>query len=164
MSQRQKPIEIINPPNMLKVKVGGRLPAADPDAIARAEKALETLSVQFNDWLGEEVAKLEAALGRTKSEGLEGEAGDAFFTVAHDLRGLGATYEFPLVTRIAASLARLVETPEKRAEVPISLAEAHVHSIRAALNQNIRSDEDPIGRQLAEELETRVVALVGEPS
>lgn len=164
MSQRQKPIEIINPPNMLKVKVGGRLPAADPDAIARAEKALETLSVEFGDWLGEEVDKLETALARVKTEGLEGEAGDGFFTVAHDLRGLGATYEFPLVTRIAASLARLVETPEKRSGVPVSLAEAHVSSIRAALNQNIRSDEDPVGRQLAEELETRVVALVGEPS
>jgi hypothetical protein len=29
MSKREKPIEIINPPNMLKVKVGGKLPPAD---------------------------------------------------------------------------------------------------------------------------------------
>ncbi|TGY89632.1 Hpt domain-containing protein [Marinicauda algicola] len=164
MSQREKPIEIINPPNMLRVKVGGRIPAADPDAIARAEKALDQLSVEFGAWLGQEVEKLEAALGRTKAEGLEGEAGDALFTVAHDLRGLGSTYQFPLVTRIAASLARLIETPEKRAAIPLSLAEAHVHSIRAALNQNIRTDDDAVGRQLAEELETRVVALVGEPT
>lgn len=164
MAEREKPIEIINPPNMLRVKVGGRLPAADPEAIARAEKALEQLSGQFGDWLGQEVDKLEAALARTKTETLEGEAGDGLFTVAHDLRGLGTTYEFPLVTRIAASLARLIETPEKRSGVPLSLAEAHVHTIRAALNQNIRSSDDPVGAQLAEELETRVVALVGEPT
>ena len=164
MSQREKPIEIINPPNMLRVKVGGRIPAADPEAIARAEKALDQLSSEFGAWLGQEVDKLEAALGRTRTEGLEGEAGDALFTVAHDLRGLGSTYHFPLVTRIAASLARLIETPEKRAGIPMSLAEAHVHSIRAALNQNIRTDDDAVGRQLAEELETRVLALVGEPT
>ena len=163
MTQREKPIEIINPPNMLRVKVGGRLPAADPEAIQRAEKALEQLSTEFGDWLGEEVEKLEAALARAKTEGLEGEAGDALFTVAHDLRGLGTTYEFPLVTRIAASLARLIETEEKRSGVPMALAEAHVHTIRAALNQNIRDDSDKVGQQLAEELETRVIQLVGEP-
>ncbi|WP_375284452.1 Hpt domain-containing protein [Marinicauda pacifica] len=164
MSSREKPIEIITPPNMLRVKVGGRLPAADPEAIARAEKALDQLSGEFGNWLGQEVDKLEAALKDVKTHGLAGDHGDALFTVAHDLRGLGSTYEFPLVTRIAASLARLIETPEKRSTVPTPLAEAHVHAIRAALIQNIRTDQDPVGRQLAEELETRVVALVGEPT
>ncbi|MCC5980794.1 MAG: Hpt domain-containing protein, partial [Oceanicaulis sp.] len=86
------------------------------------------------------------------------------FTVAHDLRGLGTTYDYPLVTRMAASLSRLVETSEKRANVPLGLVEAHVGAIRAALRQNIRTDDNAVGRSLAEELETRVIALVGVPS
>jgi hypothetical protein len=55
---RQKPIEIITPPNVLKAKVGGALPAVDQRAIARAEAALEKLSDQFNDWIGEELNRL----------------------------------------------------------------------------------------------------------
>ncbi|MGY6533024.1 Hpt domain-containing protein [Glycocaulis sp.] len=164
MTQREKPIEIINPPNMLKVKVGGRIAPADPAAIARAEAALEEIKHEFRNWLGEEVNKLEAALTRVHSEGLEGDAGDELFTVAHDLRGLGTTYDYPLVTRMAASLSRLVETSEKRASVPLELVEAHVGAIRAALRQNIRTDDNAVGRTLAEELETRVIALVGAPS
>jgi hypothetical protein len=41
------------------------------------------------------------------------------------------------------------------------LVRAHASSIRAALIQNIRTEDDPVGRQLAEELETQVIALVG---
>ncbi|XBQ16065.1 MAG: Hpt domain-containing protein [Oceanicaulis sp.] len=162
MAPREKPIEIINPPNMLKVKVGGKLPSADQAMIQRAETALNNLKTEFADWLGEEVAKLEAWMKSAKTDGLQSEAGEALFTTAHDLRGLGTTYEFPIITRIAASLSKLIETEEDRGRVPMSLVEAHVGAIRAAIIQNIRDEKDPIGAQLAEELETRVVALVGE--
>ncbi|MFC4724204.1 Hpt domain-containing protein [Glycocaulis abyssi] len=164
MTQRERPIEIINPPNMLKVKVGGRIAPADPAAIARAEAALAEMKEEFSGWLAEEVDKLEAALAKVEAEGLTSDAGDELFTVAHDLRGLGTTYDFPLVTRMAASLSRLVETGEKRELVPVQLVEAHVGAIRAALRQNIRTDDHAVGRTLAEELETRVIDLVGAPA
>lgn len=162
MAPREKPIEIINPPNMLKAKIGGKLPNADQAMINRAEQALNALKSEFGDWLSEEVAKLEECLKACKAQGLKGEMGEMLFTSAHDLRGLGSTYEFPIITRIAASLSKLIETPEQREDMPMSLVEAHVGAIRAAVNQNIRNADDPIGAALAEELETRVVALVGE--
>ena len=83
------------------------------------------------------------------------------FTSAHDLRGLGSTYEFPIISRISGSLAKLIETKERRSIAPLALVRAHASSIRAALIQNIRTEDDPVGRQLAEELETQVIALVG---
>ncbi len=55
---RQKPIEVITPPNMLKAKIGGAMPALDQRAIARAEAALEKMSDQFADWINEELAHL----------------------------------------------------------------------------------------------------------
>jgi len=162
MAQREKPIELITPPNMLKVKVGGAIPATDPSAIERAERALEVIKHEFSDWLGEEVSKLEAQLREVRTNGLKGESGEALFTTAHDLRGLGTTYEFPIISRMAGSLSKLIDTEEKRAEIPMSLVEAHVGAIRAAILQNVRTEADPIGKALADELETRVVALVGE--
>ncbi|KAA5804991.1 Hpt domain-containing protein [Alkalicaulis satelles] len=164
MAQRERPIEIINPPNMLKAKLGGPLPAADDALMKRAEAALDGLRQNFNDWLGEEVTKLEGLMRTVKTEGMQGEAGEALFTCAHDLRGLGSTYEFPIITRLAASLSKLIETPEQRASAPLALIDAHVGAIRAAIIQNVRDDKDPVGKALAEELEARVVALVGERS
>ena len=58
---RQKPIEVITPPNVLKAKSGGALPALDQRAIARAEAALEKMSGQFADWINEELAHLLGA-------------------------------------------------------------------------------------------------------
>lgn len=161
MSKREKPIEIINPPNMLKVKVGGKLPSADQAMIDRANRAVDNLKCEFADWLGEEVTKLELYLAEVKKSGLDGAMGEMLFTTAHDLRGLGTTYEFPIITRMSGSLSKLIDTDEKRTTAPLPLIEAHIGAIRAAIVQNIRSEEDPVGRALAEELEKQVVTLVG---
>jgi len=161
MAKPDKSVEIINPPNMLKAKVGGKLPPADEAAIARAEMALGQIKHQFQDWLAEEVTKLEALMDSVGQDGLNSSAGEMLFTSAHDLRGLGTTYEFPIISRMSASLAKLIETDERRAIAPMTLVKAHAHAIRAALIQNIRDDQDPVGAQLAYELETQVVALVG---
>ncbi len=162
MSKREQPIEIINPPNMLKVKVGGKLPSADKAMIDKANRAVENLKCEFADWLGEEVTKLEAYMVEVRKTGLAGAMGEMLFTTAHDLRGLGTTYEFPIITRMAGSLSKLIDTEDKRASAPVPLIEAHVGAIRAAIVQNIRDERDPIGKALAEELESQVVSLVGD--
>src|ERR1700722_17252094 len=112
---------MIQVPNTLRLKVGGRLGAIDPAAIAKAEAALKSLSGNFAEWLADEVSKLEAARQRVKSEGLTNEASEGLYLRAHDLKGLGATYEYPLVTRIAGSLATLVVVPAQRASAPLAL-------------------------------------------
>ncbi|WP_233346953.1 hypothetical protein [Hyphobacterium sp. CCMP332] len=96
------------------------------------------------------------------AEGLEGEAGVELFSRAHDLRGMGTTYKFPIITRMAGSLSKLIESEEKRAIAPAKLALAHTSAIRAALRQDIRDEKNPVGRALATELETQVLDLVAE--
>lgn len=162
MSKKEQPIEMITPPNMLRVKVGGRLGPVDEAAIARAEAALDDMKEVFAEWLESEVHKLENAAKRVITEGLEGEAGIELFSRAHDLRGMGTTYNFPIITRMAASLSKLIESEEKRAIAPVSLAQAHTNAIRAAFRQDIRDEKDPVGRALATELETQVLDLVAE--
>lgn len=161
-----KPYEFVTPPNMLRVKAGGALPKLDEAAIARAEAAVKAMSAEFGAWLENDLAALQAAFAAARAEGLAGAAGGTLLLRAHDLKGLGTTYEFPLVSRIAASLCRLLEDGARRAVAPMSLAAAHVGAIRAAVRGGTRSDQDPIGAALAAELETRVAALhgPGEPS
>lgn len=153
--------EVIHVPNTLRAKVGGpRFAGLNANAIAKAEAALKSLSSQFAQWMQDELAKLEAARARVHAEGMTPEAGDHLYTRAHDLKGLGATYEFPIVTRMAGSLCKLIDTPEARAKAPLKLIDAHVDAIRAAVRDNIRDDQNPMGRILAEELERQVVAYV----
>jgi hypothetical protein len=152
----QNPGQMIQVPNTLRLKVGGRLGAIDPAAIAKAEAALKSLSGNFAEWLADEVAKLEAARQKVRSEGMTPEAGENLYLRAHDLKGLGATYEYPLVTRIAGSLCKLIDDPAKRADAPLFLIDAHIDAIKASVKGGIQSDADPTGRALVTALEQRV--------
>ena len=152
---KQKPLEVITPPNMLKVKVGGKV-GFDSRAVERAEAALKSMSVQFEDWLGREVDALRDAWNVAKKEGLQSTAGENVYSCAHDLKGLGVTYGYPIISRMGGSLSRLLETHELRGVVPEHLVEAHVAAIRAAVRDKVTDVDHPVGRALVTELEDRV--------
>ncbi|MDB5453654.1 MAG: Hpt protein [Caulobacteraceae bacterium] len=154
--------EMIQVPNTLKLKVGGgRFGGIDPTAIAKAEAALKSLSANFAEWLQDELNKLEASRARIKSEGLTAQTTENLYLRAHDLKGLGSTYEFPIITRMAASLCRLIDDPVKRTAAPLFLIDAHIDAIRASVRDNIRDEAHPVGKGLAEELEAQVKAFQG---
>ena len=162
MAQSYDDMEMTTPPNLLQIKIGGPISGGDLHLIQKAEEALKDLSGNFQNWLEEEVEKLETAAAAVREHGLKGDEGEQLFIRAHDLRGLGSTYDFPIITRLAGSLTKMIDIPEKRQEAPRALALAHVDAIRAALSQNIRDIDDNIAAALATELETRT-AEFAEP-
>jgi len=152
--------QLIQPTNALRLKVGGgRLGAIDPTAIAKAEAALKSLASNFSQWLADEITKLEAARQTVRTQGITVESMENLYLRAHDLKGLGTTYGYQLITRIAGSLCRMIDDKEKRATTPLELVDAHIDAIKAAVRDDIKSDEHPIGRVLVEELERRVKAM-----
>lgn len=160
--QADSPVEVIQVPNTLRMKVGSRFGGIDPSAVAKAEAALKGLSNQFAQWLADEIAKLEEARAAIKTEGLNRQTADRLYLHCHDLKGLGATYEYPLITRIAGSLCKLMDDQEMRASAPMFLVDAHIDAVRAAVRDEIRDTNHPVGRILAEELERRVLAYLDE--
>lgn len=150
--------QVIRPPNTLRLKVGGGFGGIDASAIAKAEAALKAMSSQFGQWLQDEITKLDAAQAGIRAKGLNIETAEELYFRAHDLKGLGSTYQYPLVTRLAASLCKLLDEPGKRAEAPLMLLDAHIDAIRAVVRDEIQTDEHPTGRILAETLEAKVAA------
>lgn len=152
--------QMIRVPNTLKLKVGSRFGSIDPAAIAKAEVALKSLSSNFAQWLQDEITKLDAARSRIQGEGWNAETAENLYLRAHDLKGLGATYEYPLITRLAGSLCKLIDNPATRLNAPLALVDAHIDGIRACVRDQIKDDSNPIGGALAEELEARVKAFL----
>lgn len=150
---------VINVPNALRAKVGS--PVLNGDAVAKAEAALKALSANFAQWLADEVARLEAARAAVHAQGRTAATTETLYFRAHDLKGLGATYEYPLVGRIGGSLCRLLDDPDKRVTAPLALLDAHVDAIRACVRDEIRDEAHPAGAALAAELEARVAAHTG---
>jgi hypothetical protein len=143
-------------PQTPRFKFGG----LDAAAVARAEAALKSLSTNFDQWMNDELVKLDAARERIRAEGFNAETAENLYFRAHDLKGLGTTYEFPLVTRMAASLCRILHDPATRLSAPLALVDAHIDAIRNAVADQLRTDADPAGRAMAEDLEKQVARLM----
>ena len=150
------PAQVIRPPNTLRLKVGGGFGGIDANAIAKAEEALKAMSAQFGQWLQDEITKLDAAQSAIRTQGLNAETAEGLYFRAHDLKGLGTTYQYPLVTRLAGSLCKLLDDPAKRSTAPVRLLDAHIDAIKAVVRDRIQTDDHPTGRVLAETLEAEV--------
>lgn len=159
---RQKPIEVITPPNVLKAKLGGSLPAIDEKAIARAEAALGKLSEQFADWIVEEMGNLNIAWSKYETAGGGEAAMLELHRRSHDLKGLAPTYGYPLVGRICSSLCKLTGEDAANAGIvpPAVLLKAHVDAVKAIVVTKIKDPAHPVGLELTTELEERTRQLM----
>ena len=104
----------------------------DDEAVSKAERDLDRLSAQFDAWMDQELSRLTAARDRARREGLAGEAGEALFTAAHDIRGEAATLGFPVAGGIAATLCDLIVV-KSLARLPFRLVDTYVDAICAAV-------------------------------
>ncbi len=126
-------------------------PQLDPqDLIAKAEAALAALSDQFGPWLQGELTKLEAARAALDPDPLDVQALDALHHRAHDLKGLGTTCQFASITRLAASLCRLVAAHTPGQPPRLDLIDAHIAAIKTVLAENLgNADQDPARTMIA---------------
>ena len=95
----------------------------DPNAVARAEAALAAMSVNFDEWLRVEISRLEGAMSTVQVEGRNPASMEALYHRAHDLKGLGATYGYPIISQVAGTLCRLIDSAERRLSAPMPLVE-----------------------------------------
>ena len=147
MSQ-PKPGQMIPASNSLKLKAGSRFGGIDPAALAKAEAALKGLANNFDQWMADELTKLDVARERIKAEGYNAETAEGLYFRAHDLKGLGATYGYPIVTSIAGLLCRLIDDPTTRLRAPLFLLDAHIDAIKAAVRGQIKENDHPVAQAL----------------
>jgi chemotaxis protein histidine kinase CheA len=160
---KQKPLEIITPPNVLKVKVGAGngTVAIDPALLAKADRALTNLRKDFAVWLDEQAKALAHARDQLWATQGDGRALADLLRWAVEIKGQGATMSFPFVTRVASSLERLVQSCRQlKRPFPRSLVDAHVDAIYAAVRDSVTDPNDPVATALAAQLESHVAAAI----
>ena len=158
---RQQPIELFMPPNMLKAKAGGGLGGIDMAAMKRAEQAMETLKSEFGDMIADDVKTLGEARARyARTPDVASRA--ALMRAAHDIKGNAPTFNYPLIARVAGSLARLIGELPQNKQIPASLVDAHVNAVQVIHRQNIQTIDDKLAQALCAELDARVEETLGK--
>lgn len=159
MSDKQQPIELFMPPNVLKAKVGN-FSGVDMAAIKRAETAMDELKGNFAEWAQDDVRRLADARERY-AKNPDAASRAALLRAAHDMKGQAATFDFPLIARVAGSLATLINDLPDGKELPLTLVDAHVDAIQVIHRQKINDMSNPVAVTLAKELEARVAEILG---
>jgi HPt (histidine-containing phosphotransfer) domain-containing protein len=143
--------EVITPPNELN-RVLAPAAAEDDDPIARAEAALLGLSSEFSTWMQSECERLDAARMVVKRLGFTEHTHGALFRAAHDIKGEVATFGYPEVAGVAASLCRLLEHTPQMERIPTMLVDQHVDAVRAIVREHSRPDVTDVASALTQRL------------
>jgi chemotaxis protein histidine kinase CheA len=162
MSKKKQPIEVFMPPNILKAKVGGS-GGLDINAIKRAEQAMEELKSEFTNWIVEDVNRLASTRGAYEARRSRVTLA-TLYRAAHDLKGQGTTFDFPLISRVAASLCRLTDEGTEANRIPMTLIDAHVDAIKIIVRDDIKDPSNAMASILAGELEAKVAAFLEKAS
>jgi len=149
-------VQYFHPPNLLKLKVGdGRL---DPEAIARAESAVQQLATDYMTWVMTDIKRLDEIIVRARDDGANRKTHlDALFVTVHDMKGQGGTFGYPLISRIGHSLCRLLE--RDGLETNLKVISAHVDAMKAVILHKVKGDGGAVGQQIAEGLEAAAAKL-----
>jgi len=150
--------QVITQPNPLR-KLVRRVDDKDPDdPVARAEKALASLSGEFKGWMLAECERLSTAHHAIKTDGMNAQNREELFRAAHDIKGDAATFGYPTAAAAAESLCRIIEHSPDLVAVPDELIAHHVNAIHAIFREQSRIEA--VG--MADELSKRLRGLADE--
>src|SRR6266700_4806538 len=143
---------VITQPNPLR-KVLRRVPDKElDDPVARAEKALAGLSVEFKSWMLIEAERLSAAYAAVLQDGFTERNCDELFRAAHDIKGDAATFGYPSASAAAESLCRIIEHAPDLDAVPSNLIAHHINAIQAIVHGNTKLDTVSMASELSRQL------------
>jgi chemotaxis protein histidine kinase CheA len=144
--------QIIRQPNPLRRAVRRVDEKNFDDPVARAEKALSELSNEFDGWMHKECERLAAAHASILATGLTAESQNELFRAAHDIKGDGKTFGYPLAAAAADSLCRIIEHAPDFAQVPNALIAHHVDAIQAIIREHKRMAVNSVASELGRKL------------
>lgn len=148
-------LEVINPPNTLKQKVGTGGPGAvDLEALERAEQVIIGMTDNYLEWVVEDLKKIEeaykvlaAASGDRKAEM------EAVFQVSHDIKGQGGSFGYDLMTAIGNELCRLIERIDQIGPNEVEAVKLHIDTLKLVIAQDMKGQGGKPGEELLSSLQ-----------
>lgn len=148
-------------PNYLKQKMGSnaaRQPFTLPlDVLQSAETELKREAQGFIGWAKSYLDRLSIQVGEAKSKFGERNANfEEINLIAHELRGQGGTFGYPLITIFAKSLYEVTKPPCAHDDAMLEIVKAHIDTMRAVIRENIEGDGGELGQTLFKSLKLAI--------
>jgi CheY-like chemotaxis protein len=150
------------PANRLRDKLGpnalrGQIDF-DPLVIQAAESKVQELVGDYSVWVKRYVDQIMGAYrALSRKEGASHKHLLTINTVAHELRGQGGIFDYPLITSFGKTLYEATsDTGVTITENRLKLLEAHIDAIRLVFTKQIRGSGGEVGAALLKDIDTAV--------
>ena len=119
------------------------------------------LVAQFVNWTTEAVTELrEITNALTGDEVRSEEKADRIYDLTHNIKGMGASFDFPIMTHAGSSLCTYLKDLGADQKVSRKVVDAHVRVFEVVLEHQIQGD----GGEKGAALQARLAAIIGEES
>ena len=140
--------ELIELDNELRDKAGPPPTAEELRVLARAEEAMAKLGDKYVVAAVEDSARLQKALAALRANPTDPKALDGIFQIAHDMKGQGGSFGFPLVTTIGYQLCRFIEKIDHVGPHEMEAIALHVEAMAMVVRTPIKGDGGQHGEAL----------------
>ncbi len=127
------------------------------EALEAAEKLFAEAQDEYPNWVQENLDKLFKALAVCEQQpDKRPVAFEALNAIAHDMKGQGGTFGYPLVSLFGCGLHDITKEQDEIKDAHVQIARAHVDAMRAVVNGRVAGDGGEIGRELMSSLEAAI--------
>ena len=149
--------------NALKEKASGG--AAGPgdkggipiEAIQAAEAEFNKMAEDYPDWVQSLIDELQENYRRcVDTPETRHEKVATIHDIAHDMKGQGGTFGYPLITNFGDSLFKCTHKSEQCSDNMVELIKAHVDGMKAVITGRVAGDGGEIGQELMASLDKAV--------
>ena len=147
--------------NALKDKIGGLsgqgLAMIPLELLIEAEEHLQREALDFTDWAQDYLAELAALCDKALDGiGMRAPIFREINLLAHELRGQGGTFGYPLITEFAKMLYECTGQACPQADEDVEIVKAHIDAMRAVLRDKVAGTGGQIGLELLASLKLAI--------
>jgi len=125
--------------------------------LARAQAAVADLAKNFAEQAVVDLDTCDAFLKTAREQpALRADSIKEIYGIAHNLKGQGSSFGYPLITRIGQSLCLMTRPARAFSDADLGIMQGHLDAIRLILAKEIKGEGGAVGDKLAARLETLV--------
>lgn len=132
------------------------------EALANAEAEFEKMAEDYPDWVQDYIRSLRDHQNRCiDTPELRHNTFKKLREAAHDLKGQGGTFGYPLISQFGDSLYNVTAPAETYPDSVIEVIKAHIDAMNAVIKGRVSGDGGAVGSQLMETLQEAIARVAG---
>lgn len=127
----------------------GEIPVFDDEILAEVQAALDEMSEEYPDWVSSLIDQLYVEQkGCLENEENRRAHFSKIHDIAHDMKGQGGTFGYPLITDFSDGLYNFTIRNSGLSDSHVEIVKAHIDAMRVVIKERVNGDGGEIGSQL----------------